>query len=436
MIDVPQTSTCLSNLESALVHPLSFRIGGTTQDRALYDGEQKAPSSYKLQPGVHVPKQLTFGSNFIELAASLKGPTTLGLNRESNNFTNVAEAIAQALLKMDNLYAFELGNEPEFWDQRSPAAGGRPWNPQADAASQILWQEKISQLTLRKPLVQAGVFLSPPRWSISELAPLQANHAQYVKSFGGHAYPQSACGRSSASLVDLMSHSKIVRFVNRFRAEVDAAARLNKPYHLSETNSATCGGDGISVTFGAGLWIIDYVMQSIILGVHRVYFHQGTVNHSPYSFWDQSKVSPAFYGAYFAALALRGATQISYLPTPGTEVGAYAFWRCKQLIRFVVYNSEYFSGKGPRRLREIKLPGIPTNIKSARLLRFTDKNARAFVTDTNHPFIGKAYFDNKTCKLSAPVQYEEVHLQQGGLSFSINASEAVLIELDNDVISC
>lgn len=249
-------------------------------DRALYDGEQKAPSSYKLQPGVHVPKQLTFGSNFIELAASLKGPTTLGLNRESNNFTNVAEAIAQALLKMDNLYAFELGNEPEFWDQRSPAAGGRPWNPQADAASQILWQEKISQLTLRKPLVQAGVFLSPPRWSISELAPLQANHAQYVKSFGGHAYPQSACGRSSASLVDLMSHSKIVRFVNRFRAEVDAAARLNKPYHLSETNSATCGGDGISVTFGAGLWIIDYVMQSIILGVHRVYFHQGTVNHS------------------------------------------------------------------------------------------------------------------------------------------------------------
>jgi hypothetical protein len=30
---------------------------------------------------------------------------------------------------------------------------------------------------------------------------------------------------------------------------------------------ATQGGGGISPTFGAALWILDYVMQSIIMGI-------------------------------------------------------------------------------------------------------------------------------------------------------------------------
>lgn len=30
--------------------------------------------------------------------------------------------------------------------------------------------------------------------------------------------------------------------------------------------TATQGGGGISPTFGAGLWIVDYVMQAVLLG--------------------------------------------------------------------------------------------------------------------------------------------------------------------------
>ena len=42
---------------------------------------------------------------------------------------------------------------------------------------------------------------------------------------------------------------------------------------------ATCGGGGISPTFGAGLWVMDYVLQGALAGVDRLYFHQGTIGN-------------------------------------------------------------------------------------------------------------------------------------------------------------
>lgn len=38
---------------------------------------------------------------------------------------------------------------------------------------------------------------------------------------------------------------------------------------------ATCGGGGISPTFGASLWLLDYVFQAVLLGYERLHFHQG-----------------------------------------------------------------------------------------------------------------------------------------------------------------
>lgn len=43
--------------------------------------------------------------------------------------------------------------------------------------------------------------------------------------------------------------------------------------------AATQGGGGISPTFGAALWILDYVVQTVILGTNALYFHQGTIGN-------------------------------------------------------------------------------------------------------------------------------------------------------------
>lgn len=95
-----------------------------------------------------------------------------------------------------------------------------------------------------------------------------------------------------------MSHSGIVSFVEQYASEAEAVAAVGKEYFLGETNSgsvittkfelgmlksfsnlysATCGGGGISPTFGAGLWVMDYALQGALAGVKRLYFHQGTI---------------------------------------------------------------------------------------------------------------------------------------------------------------
>ncbi len=42
---------------------------------------------------------------------------------------------------------------------------------------------------------------------------------------------------------------------------------------------ATCGGGGISDNFGAGLWVMDYLLQGAMNQVERLYFHQGTIGN-------------------------------------------------------------------------------------------------------------------------------------------------------------
>lgn len=164
-----------------------------------------------------------------------------------------------------------------MYSSSDPIAGGKAWNPSADAASQVSWQASVSKAINKTAIIQGGVFLQPPKWSVQELGPVEVSSGSlgYVKSFSDHSYPQSACGGASTNLQSLQSHSGIVSYTKGFAAEVTAANSAGKPLFFGETNSATCGGGGISPTFGAALWIVDYVLQAVLLGYERLYFHQG-----------------------------------------------------------------------------------------------------------------------------------------------------------------
>ncbi|KAI9609164.1 hypothetical protein KEM48_002992 [Puccinia striiformis f. sp. tritici PST-130] len=327
MNDVLQTTQCLQNLELAVGAPPPIRIGGTTQDRAVYDPNETLPVRFTLPPGQLVPLTLTFGPRFIELASRLKGATTIGFNRRLADVNNVGLAALAALQKMKNLYAIELGNEPEFWDPKSP----------------------------------------------ENLAPLEGKSLSYVKSFGGHAYPQSACFGSQTSLPDLMDHSKVVSFVKHFQPEVLAAKKVQKPYHFSEVNSATCGGQGISATFGAGLWSMDFLFQSLIQGVDRV-------------------------------------TSIK-APSARVHIAIGIKHKFRRLI--MEHISQLWHCEGP--------------LKSAQFRRPTRQSPRAGAGQVQ---IGGGYFDNATCKIKVQPKYDTLTASGNSLKFTIRKSEAVIIELD------
>ena len=113
------------------------------------------------------------------------------------------------------------------------------WFPAKDIASQISWQASVSKGIDQVSKIQAGVYLQPPTWSIAKLAPSERSSAQYVKSFSGHSYPQSACGGASTNLQSLMSHSSIVSYTVKYAIEAKAENVTGKPYVLGETNSGT-----------------------------------------------------------------------------------------------------------------------------------------------------------------------------------------------------
>lgn len=83
------------------------------RDRATYDANLGTAVNYTVDSPADAPASLTFGPQFISLASQLKGQVTLGLNRQLNNQPASLAAAKLAKQNMQNLFAIELGNEPE-----------------------------------------------------------------------------------------------------------------------------------------------------------------------------------------------------------------------------------------------------------------------------------------------------------------------------------
>jgi hypothetical protein len=80
----------------------------------LYDPALATGVNYSVASPADAPLTLTYGPGFITLAGQLKArEVTLGLNRQKNNISNTLAAAKLANATMKNLYAIELGNEPE-----------------------------------------------------------------------------------------------------------------------------------------------------------------------------------------------------------------------------------------------------------------------------------------------------------------------------------
>lgn len=160
-----------------------------------------------------------------------------------------------------------------------PIAGGASWTAAADYASEITWQDQVCGNLSTTDRISAGVFFGTAPMSIAGLTAVEGTANNYVKTYCSHNYPQSA---STANLATLMGHSDIKSQISGFSSEITAASNMGKPHIFGETNSgksdlrqrkdllttvlATQGGGGISPTFGAALWILDYVMQTVIMG--------------------------------------------------------------------------------------------------------------------------------------------------------------------------
>ncbi|THU83937.1 hypothetical protein K435DRAFT_929295 [Dendrothele bispora CBS 962.96] len=409
------TSTCLNNVANLRGSPVAVRIGGTTQDRATYDPNLSSAVEYSVDDPADAPASLNFGPSFFSLAANMSGEVTVGLNRQLNNQGNTRDAAVQAKNTMPNLFAIELGNEPDC-----------DWNQNADEASEQSWFNALS--TSVGNIFQGAVYLG---WDTSPLVSALGSAIVHVKSISRHSYPQSACGGASTDLRSLMSHSSIVSYTSQFKSGATTTHNAGLRYFLGETNSATCGGGGISPTFGAALWIVDYVLQGALNGVDRLYFHQGTIGNCQYCWWGRFTTGAPFYGVAFVSEFLgTDGTKVAMLDNGTGAVASYVVYNSANTpVRLLVYNSNYYDGTGTRSSTSVTFTGggIPSSgAKTAK--RLTAPNATSRVDMGARVTIGSGGTFDGNCNAIGTQVRENVAVN-GGLTVSVSASEALIVYL-------
>ncbi|KAJ5624035.1 hypothetical protein N7510_000344 [Penicillium lagena] len=423
MNDVASTTTCLQNLKDLTGTWPPLRIGGTTQDRATFDPSLNQAVNYSVASPDDAPDTLTFGPSFVSLASTYAGDVILGLNRRLDNISNTIAAATLAHTNMENLYAIELGNEPNFFTSSDPIADGESWTASADYSSQVSWQTEVCGKLSASDLISAGVYFGTSPMSIAGLTAREGSANSYVKDYCSHNYPQSA---STANLSTLMGHSEIASQIEPFVSEVSAAASEGKPHIFGETNSATQGGGGISPTFGAGLWILDYVMQTLLMGTEALYFHQGTIGDCQYCWWGRYDMGSPYYGAYFASMALANADQIAPLDAQDTPYAAYAIYKAGSPAKVLLYNSEYYAS-GTRPTQTFTLTGLSASEVTGK--RLTAAYATSRVDEGENPTVAGQTFENGTCTIQGTETIETATVSAGKATFTVGASEALLIYL-------
>ena len=212
----------------------------------------------------------------------------------------VGDARAVATVLGPDLLAFACGNEPNLYpDLGLRPAGYSPadYLPEADACLNAVHSGAPDA-----PL--AGPDLEPPSW----LAPYALHERGRLALVTEHYYPLSDCAAQPGTATDLLSPATA-------HAEADAAAKVEQdgaaagaPWRVSETNSAACSGiPGVSDTFAAALWALDYALILAEHGAAGMNLHTSlSVGCDAYS--PVCATAPGHYLArpvYYGLLALR-----------------------------------------------------------------------------------------------------------------------------------
>lgn len=134
---------------------------------------------------------------------------------------------------------------------------------------------------------------------------------------------------------------------------------------MGETNSVSCSGkSGISDTFGAALWGVDYVLMGAALGIQKTYFHLGAQSQysaftpKPYELKNETLepgIRANWYGHYFVAKVAApvnsdgegssGNLTIAALPAANTsELSGYAVYTGADLHKLVFLNMGVWNG--------------------------------------------------------------------------------------------
>ena len=230
--------------------------------------------------------------------------------------------------------------------------------------------------------------------------------------------------------------------------QLDQYSFLNNtglPFIISETNSLSdVGTPGISNTFGAALWTLDYNLWCASQNISRVHMQQGTDFY--YNAWQpiQTNISiatmPPYYGSIAAAAMLGNSTasevRIANIPLTSSTEAAYAAYVDGRLARIAVINMQ---GYNVTDVGQQTLPsrGLPSYLFSIPQSTSTAVGVRRLIAEgsdsmTGISFDGYSYAyelqQGVPVLLSNVTRGETIPINNGTVAVQVMDSSAVILD--------
>lgn len=164
------------------------------------------------------------------------------------------------------------------------------------------------------------------------------------------------------------------------------------------------------------------------MNIKRNYFHQGTPGKSYYVWFNETGIKSPFYGGYVAADALAGAAKIASLDDGMTNYAGYAIINSiGDTIKVVFINTDFYDGLGTRATQDFTLQGLSGSQVTAK--RLTAPNTLSQQDLGEAPTYAGQSVGDTTCRLSGTEVHETVAVSDGTATFTLAASEALVITL-------
>ncbi|KAI5358349.1 Putative glycoside hydrolase superfamily, beta-glucuronidase [Septoria linicola] len=367
------SNNLLNNLADLQGTKPYIRVGGNTQDYAIFDKSLSVPSIGIINPNISsdYPTTLTIGPKYFESYRTwpnVKFVHGFNLGRNSSVARQaLLDSVSYACEALqDRLLFWELSNEPDLY-KTSAQGPVRPanWTEQIYVSEWHRWTRAIRQeMEHACPQLatdEAFQFYAPSfSGTTNNLDPLRTwraglNEDGIVGVISSHNYISGAASPGVTLQRTLMNHSSTVasvaKHINSSRLIHELEPDL--PYILGEANSLyNQGRPGLSNTFGAALWGVDFNLWCASNNIQRVHMHMGT--NYRYQAWqpiDTDRVAKGTKAPYYGSITVAAflgnipndPPTIVNIPIPHDTEAAYAAYVSNQLERIIIINMQTYN---------------------------------------------------------------------------------------------
>ncbi|KAI8626781.1 glycoside hydrolase family 79 protein [Xylariaceae sp. FL1651] len=294
-----------------------IRVGGNTQDYAIYNPNLTIAlnGTVNATRSPDYPTTIEIGPSFFE--SYLTWPNVkyshgfnMGGNHDSRQWATLLQtaAIACKTLGKERLYWWEYGNEPDLFATSSQGPVRPPNYNESDYVTEWLAATRAIKGVLAETCPdmlsnETYGYLAPSFAGISNHLKAPVAWADgldadgTVRYFSSHNYISGATSPGVTLQGTLMNHTRtrqsVDAHVTEFALIAPSAPGLVQIF--GETNSLyNQGKPGLSNSFGAALWGVDFNLYAASVGIGRVHMHMGT--NYRYASWQPVTTDLAVIG--------------------------------------------------------------------------------------------------------------------------------------------